>query len=128
MTNRAAQLKASWQIWDQRLKHAKEMELKFRMQIAIELFEDAQLGVNTKHGLKLTMSENITLDKDESLVIESLRKAKLNCPDFKDQLASLLDYKPELDKRAYRSLPDNVKLEIADIVTVKPSLPSLKVA
>lgn len=102
------------------LARAKSTELELRHQVLKKL--PGELGTEThnfpEEGIGLKITRGVTRKIDEA-VLDSIMD------DLSDREVACINYKPSLDTKAYNQLDERSILKRA--VTVKPSLPSIKV-
>lgn len=121
-----AQLRTNFAIAVLRLKYAKANELRWRMLLA-QTFVNPRIGVNRSADNEVVMicKETYTIDKDMNKVANVFNRLKAECPN--DTIDSLVKFNPVLEKATYDALSEQAKQIFAEVLTIKPGLPSISV-
>lgn len=122
-----AELIFNYKLRKQRLIAAQEAEKTWRLLLATTLFDDVVIGTNwtVERDIKLVTSVNITLTKDMELISRTMQAVEKQFPTLNFQ--PLFSNKLSFVDSEYNALPDEAKISIAPILTIKNGLPSLEI-
>jgi len=107
-----------------KIKELQSQERDLRASILEELFGKNNLGTLKSEvgGFMVTGTYGQTYSFSQSEIEEALEQDILS-----EEASDAIRVKFELDKKVYDKLSDEASAELDDYITVKPSLPSIKV-
>lgn len=123
-----AQLRFNWQRAKQQLDRWKAEELRWRVLMANEFLPTAPiLGTNWSDDgtVKIICKENVSLEKDKHAVTKTVETVSR---DYQINLSHVFFWQWSFSEPSYRELPDNVKIALAPILTIKAATPVVELA
>lgn len=110
-----------------KLANAKIEEMRWRMLVATTLFKDVNIGTNwTPEGdCKLVAKINISFSKDKELINRTLSEAGRKFPAA--PLTAVFDWQYTFNESEYHALPNEAKIAVAPLLTIKPATPTVEV-
>jgi hypothetical protein len=124
------QLRTNWMIAASRLAAAKTMEAFYRLKIVETEFANADIGTTRSADgvLKVVKKYNYTLDNssDGDKLVSVLASIAEAYPDI--DCSEVFEWKASINAKVYESLPKAVQAMINPVLTIKPAMPTLKLA
>lgn len=110
-----------------KLANAKVEEMRWRMLVATTLFKDVNIGTNwTPAGdCKLVAKVNVSFSKDKELINRTVSEASKRFPD--NVWSAVFDWQYTFNESEYHALPNEAKIAVAPLLTIKPATPTVEV-
>lgn len=108
-----------------KLDEAKELELKLRMEVVAQFFDELQEGTNKAENDKYTLV--VVQPYTRTIDAAAYKSIKKDLVAAGIKMGDLVVEKPELKVAAYRKLTKEQLAIFDDVLTTKPGMPSLTV-